>query len=189
MKTKNVLILVILIFSVLYGCNRGVDQESESNDKLEENAISYDTDFISQDYIDSNLSENFDYDCNIVVNSKNEYTDNTSIDYSVNIIIKDDSQVYPDILATCKLNDSTKSVLSVKTRAFFGIDTSDHVKLDSENRGVVVSLSSWIEGSNEDLDKEKILTIFKEPLFLKVSWGDQVEYVMIKSEDIHVEWK
>jgi hypothetical protein len=172
----SILIFIVLI-SVL-GC---------SNTKLTKD-ITYDVNFSNDNVIKSNDSLNFNYTCDINVNKLPKELGNTSINYQISVIIKDDDSIYENVIVTCKLNESIKDILLIKTRDYFGVDLDDNINLNASNKGIITGVTTWIDSSDKELIKKDITAILNENLLVKTKWNGGEEYVEVSSENINITW-
>ena len=181
---KKVVALFIIVSLLTSGC-----QIVKKSMQTDNSTITYNTEFKENvNYVDSMKSGDFIYHCKIEVNKIPEQQNCTSLSYEITVLPKNTGKEYSQITLTCKLNDSIREFLLIKTRNYFGTDIDDNLLIDNENKGIVTSVLSWINTPNSDLNKEEFSKVLAEPLQVLMTWDGGEEYITIEKENIEVIW-
>lgn len=134
-------------------------------------------------FTNASKSSNFIVTSKIVINYKETKNNITPLQYLVEVNPKT-NEIYDNVVITAVLDETIGMYLEEGYDLYFGTDKSQKLKLSSKsNPGIVMSKTTNLK---QKIDKDKINSILNKPIKLKISWKNNVEYLLVT--DNHIEY-
>jgi hypothetical protein len=185
-KYLRLAIIIILSIAILFFLLRIINKQMLSQGQPAEGfdfIIPSDADFIESD--ESNL---FKYDIEVIVNGIKGKTDQyTSLQVEVKIEPKN-GQLFKKVYASIFLPKPYIDLMEVKAFTEFGLAVDDAVDISANesnaSKGLIIQRATWIDNDYPDNIEE----ILKQDIKIKTCWKEGVEYSIFNGKNITIKY-